>query len=162
MNNMNLCYEVIRIINRWKPKDKYPRVKGYRDDLKDFIENEFLKSQQKPFGSKKHTPTEKRGSIEIDRTIRIALKRNLNGKNGIDTLIGQIDEYERAYPCVIIVLCGEMSDETAEDTKDRINRRFGGMGSFGQPRKFQVIRKDEAALKKAKKTPPTLYSPKIF
>lgn len=165
MYNMNPCDEVIRIINQWKPKpkEKYPDEARYRDELVEFIRNEFKKSQQKPFGSKEHTILTEKGrehaDIEIDRTLGIELKRNLKGKNGVEDLIGRMDGYEREYPCIITVLCGEMKEETAEEARERIMYRFGRRG-FG--RKTAVIRKDEAALEKAKKTQPTPFSPKIF
>jgi hypothetical protein len=133
--------------------------------LKEFIRNEFKKSQQKPLGSKEHTVLTEKGrehaDIEIDRTIGIELKRNLEGKKGIEDLVGRMDGYEREYPCIITVLCGEMKEETAEEARERIMYRFG-RGGFGQQKTVKVIRKDEAALKKAKKTQPTPYSPKIF
>ncbi|GEM_PF-4525980 len=120
----NLCDVVIDIIKRWKPI-KYPNEEGYKVDLYDFLRGEFEKSKQKPFGLKE-VPLiriDKGGvfaDIEIARTIGIELKYNLEGKKEIECLIGRIDGYEREqYNCIITVLCGEMSDETAKVVEER-------------------------------------------
>jgi hypothetical protein len=154
----NLCDDVLSIIKRWVPKRKYPKEPGYRDDLIEFIRSKLKRGQQNIFGIlEEHSVQKEAGrahaDIEIDRNIGIELKRNLKGKSRIDELIGDLDLYEREYDCIIVVLCGEVTEETVDELKFRFRQRYGGVG-FGlgpQGPRVEVIRKDEASIKRRKK-----------
>ncbi len=157
----SLCDDVLDIIWQWIPKKKYsekPHDK-YRDDLMVFIRSELKRGQQNIlFGTpKKHRIKKETGKayadIEIDRNIGIELKLNLKGKSKISGLTGQIDYYEEEYNCIIIVLCGEVSEETVEEVEYKIKRKYGsaGFGLGSQGPRVEVVRKDEASLERRKK-----------
>ena len=156
----SLCDDVLGIIKRWVPKSKYPKESGYRDELMKFIRGELKRGQLDIlFGiPEEHSVQKEAGrahaDIEIDRNIGIELKRNLKGKKGIGDLIGELDEYEREYNCIIVVLCGEMTEETVDELKYRFRQRYGGVG-FGvlgpQGPRVEVVRKDEASIKRKKR-----------
>jgi len=155
----SLCDTVLGIVERWIPKKKYSKEIEYRDELAEFIRNE-LKRRQKDilFGiPKKHHVKKEAGrahaDIEIDRNIGIELKRNLKGKTEMNRLSGQIIDYEGDYSCIIVVLCGEVSEETAEELEYQFEERYGGVG-FGlgpQKPRVEIVRKDEAWIKRKKK-----------
>lgn len=156
----SLCDDVLGIVKRWVPKSKYPRELGYRDELMKFIRSELKRGQRDIlFGIPEEHSVQKeagraRADIEIDRNIGIELKRNLKGKKGIGDLIGELDEYEREYNCTVVVLCGEMTEETVDELKYRLRQRYGGVG-FGlgpQGPRVEIVRKDEAWIKRRKKT----------
>ena len=77
----------------------------------------------------------------------------MKGKKGIGNLIGELDEYEREYSCIIVVLCGEMTEGTVDELKYRFRQRYGGVG-FGlgtQGPRVEIVRKDEIWIKRKKK-----------
>jgi hypothetical protein len=149
------CDNVEKIIRRWSPKEKYPKEEGYRNELIGFIRSEFEKQEKnRIFGEpEKHVIKPESGrshaDIEIDKKIGIELKRNLSGKSEMDRLFGQIQNYQSEYDCVIVVLCGEVKEETAEELDyklDELNERF--MEPFSSKQKITLIRKDEAKIKR--------------
>ena len=155
----SLCDTVLGIVERWIPKKKYSKEIEYRDELMKFIRSELKRGQRGIlFGiPEEHSVQKEAGrahaDIEIDRKIGIELKRNLKGKKGIGNLIGELDEYEREYNCIIVVLCGEMTEETVDELKYRFRQRYGGVG-FGlgtQGPRVEIVRKDEAWIKRKKK-----------
>jgi len=155
----SLCDDVLSIVKRWPPEKKYSKEPGYRDDLMKFIRSELERSQQNLlFGTpEKHRIKKEAGrshaDIEIDRNIGIELKRNLKGKTEMNRLTGQIIDYEGEYSCIIVVLCGEVSEETAEELEYQFKQRYGGVG-FGlgpQGPRVEVVRKDEASIKMGKR-----------
>ena len=90
----------------------------------------------------------------------------------MNRLTGQIIDYEGEYSCIIIVLCGEVGEETVEELEYQFKQRYSGVG-FGldpQMPRVTVVRKDEASIKRRKKkasspfdipsfTPPSFNSP---
>jgi hypothetical protein len=152
---MDLCSDVISIVKHWTPEKKYSRETGYRDDLMEFLRRE-LKRPQLPF---LEAPTHRikkeagrsRADIEIDRKIGLELKRNLKGKTEMDRVYGQLDEYAKEYESVIVVLCGEVKDETVEELEHRVKQLDSGWATVLDGPKVTVVRKDEATLKKEKK-----------
>lgn len=104
-------------------------------------------------GSRRHL-----ADIRIDEKIGIELKRNLKGKTEIDNLDEQINDFVSQYSCILVVLCGEISDETVDDVKYRLKKRLRSMGFGQQGPRVKVIKKDEAALKRAKNKPESPFS----
>lgn len=154
----NKCDTVKKIIKKWIPGKKYPEEKGYRDELSEFIRKELKRHEQDIiFGTpEKHIIKKEAGraraDIEIDRKIGIELKRNLSGKSDMNRFFGQISDYESEYDCIIVVLCGEVKEETVEELDyklDQINKR--SMVLFIDEPKIALIRKDEAKIKRGKK-----------
>ncbi len=152
---MNSEEDVRKIVNNWSPKKKYSKETEYRDDLVEFIRGE-LNRPQKSFlrlfvGTQKHRVKKEAGrvhaDIEIDRNIGIELKRNLKGKTEMDRLYGQISEYEREYECIIVVLCGEVREETVEELEYRLEQIDSGWGTVLDEPKVTIVRKDEAVIK---------------
>lgn len=147
----SLCEDVRKIVKKWTPKKKYSKETEYRDDLMEFIRRELKQRQQIPlFGAQKHRVKKEAGrahaDIEIDTNIGIELKRNLKGKTEMDRVYGQISEYGREYECIIVVLCGEVREETVEELEYRLEQ-INNDGEFWDDAKVTVVRKDEAVTK---------------
>ena len=154
----SFCDDVLTIIERWAPKKKYSKETEYRDELMEFIRNELKRSQQDILFStpKKHRVKKEAGrshaDIEIDRNIGIELKRNLKGKTEMNRLSGQIIDYEGDYSCIIVVLCGEVSEETVEELEYQFKQRYGGVGfGLGTQGPRVTVVKDEASIERRKK-----------
>ena len=81
------------------------------------------------------------------------LKLNLRRKAEMDRLEGQVSGFTREYSCIIVVLCGEVSEEIVEELGYRFKRSYANVG-FGlgpQGPRVKVVRKDEASIKRKKK-----------
>ena len=155
----SLCDDVLSIIKRWVPTKKYSREAGYRDDLMEFIRRELKRSQQNILFGPPRTHLVKKESgrhladIGIDEDIGVELKLNLRKKAEMDRLEGQVSGFTREYSCIIVVLCGEVSEEIVEELKYRFKRSYGNVG-FGlglQGPRVEIVRKDEAWIKRGKK-----------
>jgi hypothetical protein len=176
----NLCDDVIDIVEQWIPKKKYSKEPEFRDDLMEFIRGELKRSQQDILFGTPETHLVKKESgrhladIGIDEDIGVELKLNLRRKAEMDRLEGQVSGFTREYSCIIVVLCGEVSEEIVEELKYRFKRSYGNVGFDLGPQgpRVTVVRKDETSIKRRKKktsslfdipsfTPPT-FSPPSF
>ena len=155
----SFCDDVLSIIKRWVPKRKYPKESGYRDELMEFIRSELKRGQQDILFGPPRTHLVKKESgrhladIGIDEDIGVELKLNLRRKAEMDRLEGQVSGFTREYSCIIVVLCGEVSEEIVEEIKYRFKRSYANVG-FGlgpQGPRVKVVRKDEASIKRGKK-----------
>lgn len=78
----------------------------------------------------------------------------MKGETEITRLKGQISNYVEEYECVIVVLCGDMSEGTFDEIEDRIEKIDSGWGTVLDEPKVTIVRKDEAVIKgKEKKKP---------
>ncbi|MHC1584755.1 MAG: hypothetical protein ACXQS7_00600 [Candidatus Syntropharchaeia archaeon] len=159
MFGRNLCDKVLNIIEEWSPKKKYSKEIEYRDDLMEFIRKELKRSQQNILFGTPETHCVKKESgrhladIGIDEDIGVELKLNLRRKAEMDRLEGQVSGFSREYSCIIIVLCGKVSDEIVEELEYRFRQRYGNVG-FGigpQGPRVEIVRKDESSTKRRKK-----------
>jgi len=150
MFGRNLCNEVLNIIEEWSPKKKYSKEIEYRDDLMEFIRKELKRNQQNILFGTSETHCVKKESgrhladIGIDEDIGVELKLNLRRKAEMDRLEGQVSGFSREYSCIIIVLCGKVSDEIVEELEYRFRQRYGNVG-FGigpQGPRVEIVRKD--------------------
>ena len=155
----SFCDDVLTIIKRWAPKKKYSKETEYRDDFMEFIRRELKRSQQDILFGPPRTHLVKKESgrhladIGIDEDIGVELKLNLRRKAEMDRLEGQVSGFTREYSCIIVVLCGEVSEEIVEELEYRFKRSYANVG-FGlgpQGPRVKVVRKDEASIKRRKK-----------
>jgi len=141
-----LFEDVVRAINKWRPKKKYSREPQYRDDLLDFLREELNESH--PFGlfSRRVSiiPEHGRGlcDIAVDRKVGIELKKDLKTKSQVDRLFGQINLYRKEYEDIIVVLVGETNKNALEMLKDHISdlSEVSGVGVLGCQR-IEIIDK---------------------
>jgi len=116
--------EVLKIIEDWTPK-KLSSEAEYRDDLLSFLRKQL--NQKDPLGLlEEHSIRKESGrhlaDIAIDSKIGIELKYNLNTKGKVDRLFGQIDDYLKDYESMIVVLCGNTSDQQLDYLREKIRK----------------------------------------
>ena len=163
MFGRSLCDEVLSIIKRWTPKKKYTRETEYSDELAEFIRKKLKESQQGIlFGCPEEHYVKREGGrsradIEVDGRIGIELKRNLKGKTEMNRLMGQLSDYEDEYKCIIVVLCGEVREETVDELRYKLKKKYGtvSISDFGfvlQKPRVEIVRiKERSQLRKKRK-----------
>jgi hypothetical protein len=151
----SFCDDVLSIVKRWFPKKKYSKEAEYRDELMEFIRSELKRGQQDILFGPPRTHLVKKESgrhladIGIDEDIGVELKLNLRRKAEMDRLEGQVSGFTREYSCIIVVLCGEVSEEIVEELEYRFKRSYANVG-FGlgpQGPRVEVVRKDKVSIK---------------
>ena len=160
----SFCDEVLSIVRQWTPKKRYRKNKHakYCDELAEFIREKLRKMQQNvPFGVPEEHYVKREGGrsradIEVDGRIGIELKLNLTGKTEMDRLMGQLNHYEDEYNCIIVVLCGEVREDTADELKYKLKKRYGAtsMLDFGfgpQKPRVEIVRVKEKSQSRKKR-----------
>ena len=170
----SFCDEVLSIVRQWTPKKRYRKNKHakYCDELAEFIREKLRKMQQNvPFGVPEEHYVKREGGrsradIEVDGRIGIELKVDLKGKTEMDRLMGQLNHYEEEYNCIIVVLCGEVREDTADELKYKLKKRYGAtsMPAFGfgpQKPRVEIVRvKEKSQLGKKRKATKKTQSPR--
>lgn len=134
----------------------------YCDELAEFIREKLRKRQQNvPFGIPEEHYVKREGGrsradIEIDGRIGIELKVDLKGKTEMNRLMGQLSDYEDEYKCIIVVLCGEVREDTADELRYKLKKRYGatGMPAFGfgpQKPRVEIVRVKEKSQSRKKR-----------
>ena len=146
---MSLYYDVLDIINQWKPKKKYSKESEYRDNLVEYIRqvfNQVFKQEQETslfFEPVKHRIKIEHkniyADIDIDEEIGIELKLNLRGKSEVDRLYGQISGYAKEYENIFIILCGDVKEDIHEEVLYRLKEIDRGWGTILDDPKITVI-----------------------
>ena len=105
----NLC----QVIDKWKPKE-FRRELDYRDSLADHLRLSApaarIECEYRHLGTTVDISVEWDGFVSTER-ILIELKRNLNNKTKYTRLVGQIVDMKPNENNIIVVLCGETSDQ---------------------------------------------------
>ncbi len=138
MFGMDLFDECIGLIDRWKPKQKYPKELKYRNDLMDFLQEKLNNSNDILFGNRRNVLVKKedgRGLCDIavgNRRVGIELKKDLKTKSQINRLQGQIDDYEEDYQeGVIVVLVGNTDQYIENDLRNKLQKKINKSGGLG-------------------------------
>ncbi|MCK4669359.1 hypothetical protein KAT21_04500 [Candidatus Bathyarchaeota archaeon] len=163
----NIFNVVVQAIEEWVPKKRYSMEAGYRSNLMNFL-RERLKHREEGniFGlgsSENYIVRKEFGSSRADiavinsEKIGIEIKFNFSTKRQRNTLNGQIKDYFREYPYVVIVLCGYVDTEQFEALRYDFREYEEPAFSLGQPQKVVKIiskskRKTATARKVRKKT----------
>ena len=141
---------------------KKTNMQNTGDELAEFIREKLRRRQQNvPFGVPEEHYVKREGGrsradIEIDGRIGIELKVDLKGKTEMDRLMGQLNHYEDEYNCIIVVLCGEVREDTADELKYKLKKRYGAtsMPAFGfgpQKPRVEIVRVKEKSQPRKKK-----------
>lgn len=135
---------VVEAIKRWKPSADYTSEPKYRDDLQEYL----LKALNRPDPMnliKQSVIVRKEAGrglcdLEVNRRIGIELKRNLKSKEMVDRLTGQINNYEREYSDIIIVLVGNTDTNHLQHLRTDISRRRERINLM-DPKRYAIIKK---------------------
>lgn len=156
----SLYDDVKRSVKKWRPKKSYSKETEYRDDLIEYLRKELNRPKIPYTQAPQHVIKKETGrshaDIDVDRKIGIELKRNLKGKTEMDRVLGQLEEYISEYENVILVLCGEVKEETFEEIRYRVKKMVSKLGPdiFLPGPKVSIVRKDKEALKVKKSNKP--------
>ncbi len=165
MFGTSLFDECVELINRWKPKQKYPNESKYRDDLMDFLYKRLNKSGDILFGNR-NVKLKKEASRSLcdigvgNHQVGIELKKDLKSKSQINRLQGQIEDYEEDYKeGVIVVLVGKVDKYVETDLKQKMNKKMNKSLNFGiQQFRIKLINKSDLKIQ----TSTTQKSQNIF
>lgn len=109
-----LCREVQQYVHDWIPERSYRSETKYQNDLQDYLDSRINESGGTGMGigmgGNQAVPVKREyGQINADVAVSdevgIELKRDFtNGQK--HRLSGQIVEYKKEFPCVLVVACG--------------------------------------------------------
>ena len=140
-----LFEDTIGIINRWKPSKMYDNEDKYREELIEFLRDEFGKVLNRfSFGPTRKISVRKEtgrefSDIAINRgRIGIELKKDLKYKKDVDRLTGQIVGYKREYEDIIVVLVGKTDREALERCKEMLSYLMSRNAYYGLNREPRI------------------------
>lgn len=145
MLGIDLLFDnVVKAINGWKPSSEYTHHDGYKDDLQNYLLNVLNRPDPMRLTEQSVVVRKEAGrgfcDLEVNRRIGIELKRNLKSKEMVDRLTGQINDYEREYPYIIIVLVGNTDTNHFQHLRMDILRRRD-RSSLVDPKRYEIIKK---------------------
>lgn len=160
---------VVQTVKQWIPKGDYASEDKYRDDLIRFL-RERLKSSESvgsyilgSSSSELHVIKKEAGrhlaDIGIDDKIGIELKLNLKHQKEIDRLVGQVTRYLNEYSYILIVLCGDVEQESIDVLKHQLNGLTRPSSSLmsAYEKVVKVISKGKSKIPKKEKNPFALF-----
>lgn len=106
--NEQLAQDVKRAVEEWTPQEDYGHESKFQNDLQDYLDRRLNSSSG--FGMQEEIVVERehgtaRGDVVVNGSVGIEMKRDLtNGQ--INTLRGQLEEYQSEYDYVLSVACG--------------------------------------------------------
>ena len=145
MMSDRLFEDTIRIINQWIPSKMYSTESKYRDELIQFIRDEFSKRRNdfsfvppRKISVRKETGREF-SDIAINRgRIGIELKKDLKQKKDVDRLTGQIVGYKKEYEDILVVLVGKTDREALERCKEMLSDLRGRSAYYSLNREPRI------------------------
>ena len=158
MMSDRLFEDTIRIINQWKPSKMHSTENKYRDELIQFLRDEF--SQRKnnfSFGPPRNINIRKEtgrefSDIAINRVrIGIELKKDLKTKQQVDTLGGQLIGYKKEYEDILVILVGKTDREALERCKEKLSDLRGRSVYYGLNREPRIKLIDKGSRPSSKK-----------
>lgn len=132
-----LCNEVVRYVDEWIPKRNYRTETKFQNDLQDYLDHRLNESGGTGLGMGMGTgggnqiPVKReygsiRADVAVGDDVGIEIKRDFTNSNK-HRLSGQIMEYQKEFPCVIVVACGL----THPDGWRELQNDYAGMGGLG-------------------------------
>lgn len=129
--------EVVQYIEEWIPERSYRKEHRFQNDLQDYLDSQLNESTGIGGGlgmganSGNQIPVKREhGTVNADvavgEKVGIELKRDFTNSNK-HRLSGQITDYLKEYPCVVVVACG-LSDT---DGWRELQNEYGGTSGFG-------------------------------
>lgn len=151
-----LFEDSVSIIKKWTPETEYSKEYGYREELKEVLRVK-LNEVQNPLFAKRRISVKKEhgiGYCDIDinqQQIAVELKKDINKKDKIDRLVGQVNRYKLNYRDIIIVLVGKTDKDKLDDLKDQISGLTNENPYAPQQQRIKIIDKGS---KIQEKSPP--------
>lgn len=144
-----MCQEVVGYVQEWIPERSYRTETKFQNDLQAYLDHRLNESGGLGFGlgmgGGQQVPVKREhGSVNADVAVGdevgIELKRDFTNSKK-HRLSGQITDYRKEFPCVIVVACG-ISDM---DGWRELQNEYGGMGGLGTSHgQVQFVHKKKA------------------
>lgn len=129
---------VIDLVDAWIPKEEYGHERKFQSELQDHLDYQLNERQQGGGGmgsfgggQQRDLPVsteqgKSRADVVVDDLVGIELKRDLTNSQR-KKLDGQIKDYLREYPYVIVCACGIQD----KDGWRRLKNDYEGQSGFG-------------------------------
>ncbi|WP_312908560.1 hypothetical protein [Natronosalvus caseinilyticus] len=129
---------VIELVEAWIPRKAYGHERKFQSELQDYLDQQLNKTQKRGgmgllggMGQQRDLPvsTERgkaRADVVVDDLVGIELKRDLTNSQR-NKLEGQIKNYLREYPFVIVCACGIQD----LDGWRQLKNQYRGPSGFG-------------------------------
>lgn len=128
---------VVDLVSAWIPEKEYGHERKFQDELQDYLDYQLNERQQSGGisavggGQQRNLPisTERgksRADVVVDDVVGIELKRDLSNSQR-KKLEGQINDYLREYPYVVVCACGIQDI----DGWRRLKNDYEGQSGFG-------------------------------
>lgn len=127
-----------RAVEEWTPQEDYDHESKFQNDLQEYLDKRLNASQG--FGQQQEVVVERehgtaRGDVVVDGTVGIEMKRDLtNGQ--INTLRGQLEEYQAEYDHVLSVACGIEDRDGWRKLKNEYENNTMGFNASSAPVQF--------------------------
>lgn len=130
-----LCQDVLGMTEDWIPKRSYRSETKFQNDLQAYLDEQLNEPTGMELGMgmspQEQLPVKREhGSVNADvavgNEVGIELKRDFTNRNK-HRLSGQITDYRKEFPCVIVVACG-ISDM---DGWRELQNEYAGVDGFG-------------------------------
>lgn len=131
-----LCREVVQYVEDWIPEKNYRSESKFQNDLQAYLDERLNESgggmgPGMGFGGGEQVPIKReygsvRADVAVGDDVGIELKRNFTNSNK-HRLSGQITDYRKEFPCVVVVACG-ISDM---DGWRELQNEYVGTGGMG-------------------------------
>ena len=116
---------VTKEIGSWRPRNCVTELQ-YRNNLYVKLEDAFRTPPTKEYGHGRA-----RADIAFEKRIAIELKLDLNSTSKYQRLIGQLDDYSKAFGATIVVLVGD----TERGLFEAVKKKARGYGNIYVVRK---------------------------
>lgn len=129
-----LCNEVVQYVEEWIPERSYRKEHRFQNDLQEYLDERLNESGGFGMGlggGSDQLPVKREygkvnADVAVGEKVGIELKRDFTNTNK-HRLSGQITDYQKEFPCVIVVACG-ISDM---DGWRELQNEYGGRGGMG-------------------------------
>lgn len=130
-----LSQEVIGYVEEWIPERSYRTESKFQNDLQSYLDYRLNEQGGQGLGGgmggRQQIPVKREygqvnADVAVGGDIGIELKRDFTNSNK-HRLSGQIKDYQKEFPCVLVVACG-ISDM---DGWRELENEYGGMGGLG-------------------------------
>ena len=129
-----LCGEVVQYVEEWIPSKSYRKETKFQNDLQDYLDQRLNKSDGMGIGvgvGNEQIPVKREhgkvnADVAVGDDVGLELKRDFTNSQK-HRLSGQITEYQKEFPCVVVVACG-ISDM---DGWRELQNEYGGAGGIG-------------------------------
>ena len=151
----DLYRDVVKIINKWKPRKRQKGEIATYSDIRDFIDDKLNSKKRKKISVKAKNNVAKTDISVANNKVAIEIKYNLNGAGKVRYLVDEIRTQSKLYKeGLIVLLLGKTNKSDMHDIMDGIREVRRNLNR-GKVYKFpiKIIEKSLTELRKKKIVP---------